>query len=229
MDYLFYMKIAVLALIILIASTYSYYKFDFKREKETFTAAKNSTIVLLGDSILKNNSYVKHGKAVEDLLKDKQPNVYSYAKNSSSIVDIYEQLNQIPTDLNLDSTIVFLSVGGNDILATYVDKELSVENKDALRPMFMAYKKLVKSIQTKMNLSRLVLINIYYPMCIKYSQYRPILEEWNKLVDDYGREKNIKVVHIENVLVETTDFTLSIEPSESGGVKIVDSMSAYIY
>ncbi len=49
------------------------------------------------------------------------------------------------------------------------------------------------------------------------------------MVDDYAREESLKVVRIENVLVESTDFTVSIEPSETGGVKIVNSMSAYIF
>jgi hypothetical protein len=221
-----YLKIFVLSLIILLASTYSYFKYDSKREEEeAFTTKQDKTIILLGDSILKNNSYVKHGKAIEDLLKEKQPNVYSFAKNSSSIVDIYEQLNQIPTDFNLDSTVIFLSVGGNDILTNYVDKETSVDNKVPLKPMFIAYKKLIKSIQTKMNLSKLVLITVYYPTNMKFNQYKPILQEWNKLIDDYAREENLEVVHIETMLVEPTDFTLSIEPSETGGVKIVNMLS----
>jgi lysophospholipase L1-like esterase len=198
-----------------------------KREELTTKRENEKTIILLGDSILKNNTYVKHGKSVEDLLKEKQSIVYSFAKDNASIVDIYEQLNQIPTDLNLESTIIFLSVGGNDILATYMYREET--STDALKPMFAAYKKLTKSIQAKMNLSRLVLMNIYYPTNIKYSQYKPILQEWNKMVDDYAREESIKVVRIENVLVESTDFTVGIEPSETGGVKIVNSMSAYIF
>jgi lysophospholipase L1-like esterase len=226
MDFFFYLKIIGLIIIILSASIYSYYKFDAKREEDNFTINER-TIILLGDSILKNNTYVKHGKSVEDQLKEKQPNVYSFAKDNSSIVDIYEQLNQIPTDLNLESTIIFLSVGGNDILSTYMDREET--NTDALKPMFAAYKKLIKSIQAKMNLSRLVLMNIYYPTNIKYNQYKPILQEWNKMLDDYAREESLKVVRIENVLVESTDFTVSIEPSETGGVKIVNSMSAYIF
>ena len=227
MDFYFYLKIIGLIIIILSASLYSYYTFDVKREELTTKRENEKTIILLGDSILKNNTYVKHGKSVEDLLKEKQSIVYSFAKDNASIVDIYEQLNQIPTDLNLESTIIFLSVGGNDILATYMDREET--STDALKPMFAAYKKLTKSIQAKMNLSRLVLMNIYYPTNIKYSQYKPILQEWNKMVDDYAREESIKVVRIENVLVESTDFTVGIEPSETGGVKIVNSMSAYIF
>jgi lysophospholipase L1-like esterase len=228
MDFFFYLKIVVLVIVILSASLYSYYKFDVKREELTTKRETEKTIILLGDSILKNNTYVKHGKSVEDLLKEKQANVYSFARDNASIVDIYEQINQIPTDLNLESTIIFLSVGGNDILSTYMEREEN-NNTDALKPMFAAYKKLTKSIQAKMNLSRLVLMNIYYPTNIKYNQYKPILQEWNKMVDDYAREESIKVVRIENVLVESTDFTVSIEPSETGGVKIVNSMSAYIF
>lgn len=227
MDFFFYLKIVGLVIVILSASIYSYYKFDAKREEDNFTTNDNKTIILLGDSILKNNTYVKHGKSVEDQLKEKQPILYSFAKDNSSIIDIYEQLNHIPIDLNLESTIIFLSVGGNDILSTYMDREET--STDALKPMFAAYKKVIKSIQAKMNLSRLVLMNIYYPTNIKYNQYKPILQEWNKMVDDYAREESLKVVRIENVLIESTDFTVGIEPSETGGVKIVNSMSAYIF
>jgi hypothetical protein len=218
----FYLKIVGLLFIILLASFYSYYKFDHEREREHFTTDKN--IVLLGDSILKNDSYVKQGKSVEDLIKEKQPNVSSFAKNNSSIVDIYEQLDRLPSDLNKDSTIIFLSVGGNDIVTNYVDKETSVENKDPLNPMFSAYKKLVKSIQTKMDLSKLVLITVYYPTNMKFKQYKPILQEWNKLIDNYAREQNMEVVHIENMMVEPSDFSLSIEPSETGGIKIANNI-----
>ena len=181
----------------------------------------DKTYILLGDSILKNNSYVKNGKGIDDILNEKtNGNTKCYAKDESTVVDVYSQLDSIPSDLNKKSTTIFLSVGGNDILNNYADKEVSVKDTNVLGPIFNAYKTLIKSIQTKMDESKLVLLDIYYPTNIKLSQYKPILQEWNKLITDFASTNNIEVINISNILIESTDFTLNIEPSESGGEKI---------
>jgi hypothetical protein len=188
----------------------------------------DKTYILLGDSILKNNSYVKNGKGIDDILNEKtNGNTKCYAKDESTIVDIYSQLDSIPSDLNKDSNIIFLSVGGNDILNNYADKEVSVKDTKVLDPIFNAYKNLIKSIQTKMNDSKLVLLDIYYPTNIKLAQYKPILEEWNRLISDFASTNNLQVINISSNLIESTDFTLNIEPSESGGEKIASNILLY--
>ena len=217
----FYLYILLLCFIIIAVSTFThYYKYYVLREP--FGNNKlDKTYILLGDSILKNNSYVKNGKGIDDILNEKtNGNTKCYAKDESTVVDVYSQLDSIPSDLNKKSTTIFLSVGGNDILNNYADKEVSVKDTNVLGPIFNAYKTLIKSIQTKMDESKLVLLDIYYPTNIKLSQYKPILQEWNKLITDFASTNNIEVINISNILIESTDFTLNIEPSESGGEKI---------
>ena len=188
----------------------------------------DKTYVLLGDSILKNNSYVKNGKGIDDILIEKtNDNTHCYAKDDSTIVDVYSQLESVPSEMNKKSTSIFLSVGGNDILNNYGDKEVSIKDTKVLEPIFNAYKTLIKSIQTKMNESKLVLLDIYYPTNIKLAQYKPILQEWNKMIADFASTNNIEVINISNILIESTDFTLNIEPSETGGEKIVDNILVY--
>jgi lysophospholipase L1-like esterase len=154
-------------------------------------------------------------------------NTYCYAKDDSNIVDIYSQLDSIPSDLNKKSTTIFLSVGGNDILKIFADKDVSIKDTKVLDPIFNAYKNLIKSIQTKMNKSKIILLDIYYPTNIKFAQYKPILEEWNKLITDFASTNNLQVINISNILTDSTDFTLNIEPSETGGEKIVDNILVY--
>jgi len=186
------------------------------------------TYILLGDSIIKNNSYVKNGKGIDDILNETaNGKVICYAKDDSTVVDIYSQLDSISSDLNKSSTTIFLSVGGNDILNKYADKDVSVKDTKVLDPIFNAYKILIKSIQTKMNDSKLILLDIYYPTNIKFTQYKPILEEWNKLINDFASENNLQVINISNILIESTDFTLNIEPSETGGEKIANNILMY--
>jgi len=222
----FYLYVLLLFFIIISVSSFThYYKYYVLREP---FSNNDKTYVLLGDSIIKNNSYVKNGKAVDDILNEKMNgNIHCYAKDDSTIVDIYSQLDYISTDLNKGSTTIFLSVGGNDILNNYADKEVSVKDIKVLNPLFTAYKKLIKSIQTKMNDSKLVLLDIYYPANIKVSQYKPILEEWNKLITDFASTNNLQVINISNILTESTDFTLNIEPSETGGEKIANNILMY--
>jgi len=240
----FYLYIFILCFVIISVSSFThYYKYYVLKEhfSNIYSSSSNNnnninskTYVLLGDSIIKNNSFVKNGKGIDDILNEKtNGNSYCYAKNDSTIVDIYSQLDSIPSDLNNKNTIVFLSVGGNDILNNYVNNDVDTKNTKVLELIFNAYKKLFKSIQTKMDQTKMVLIDIYYPTSIKFSQYKPILEEWNKLISDFAssynsdNNSNLQVLKISNILTDSTDFTLNIEPSETGGEKIADNIILY--
>ena len=216
----FYLKVFVLICFIIGVSYWTTYNSSLF---ESFETKNKVSIVLLGDSILKNNSYVSNGKGIDELLEERNNGkIYSLAENHSKIVDIYSQIDKIPSDLNNDSTVIFLSAGGNDILSFYVDQEEDATNDTALNPMFSAYKKLVESIQTKMDKAKIVFLDIYYPDNIKYKQFHPIISEWNKKIYEYADKNNYKVLKISNNLTETTDFTMGIEPSSTGGAKIVD-------
>ena len=225
-----YLYIFILIFIILAVSFYTQYKYD-SINTESFSNNNNNknNIVLLGDSILKNNSYVKNGQSIEDILREKKgDNLYCLALNNSTIVDVYSQIDNIPLELNNENTIIFLSSGGNDILSQYVDKRDSdVSDSQVLNVIFIAYKKMVKSLQTKMNQSKIVLIDIYYPTSNQFSQYKPIIQEWNNMLEKCAREKSFGLIQISKNVTESDDFTLSIEPSEKGGEKIARSILNY--
>jgi hypothetical protein len=225
-----YLYIFILIFIILVVSFYTQYTYE-SLNRESFLNNNNNknNIVLLGDSILKNNSYVKNGQSIEDILREKKgDNLYCLALNNSTIVDVYSQIDSIPLELNNENTSIFLSSGGNDILSQYVDKHDSdVSDRHLLNLIFIAYKKMVKSLQTKMNKSKIVLIDIYYPNSNQFSQYKHIIQEWNNLLEKYAREKSYGLIQISKIVTESNDFTLSIEPSEKGGEKIARSILNY--
>ena len=230
MDY-FYLKIFGLILFIFAVSYWNTYCSSFI---ESFSSNKSSrAIVLLGDSILKNNSYVPNGKAVDNILEerslknDKNIELYSLAENNSKIVDVYSQINKMPLDINIKSTTIFLSSGGNDILSFYVDQHGDTSDTGFLNTMLAAYKKLVKSIQTRMDLCQIVLLDVYYPTSNQFAQYKPILEEWNSLIATYARENSLGLLQISQIVTSNDDFTLGIEPSEKGGEKIAQSILDY--
>lgn len=217
-------------------NTYMYSKYNeqFKTQQDTNANTNvKPDIILLGDSILKNNSYVADGKGIDDRLKEKNiGTIHSLAINDSRIIDVYSQLNNIPSDLNKDSTYIFLSTGGNDILKNFVENEPAEEKEHILNTIFKAYKKLVKSIQTKMGKSNLILVDVYYPTNIKYSQHRDTIQKWNNLIEEFKNEKNsgiYDVLNVSKLLTSENDFTFEIEPSSSGSKKIVDEMLNYFY
>jgi lysophospholipase L1-like esterase len=199
--------------------------------KEPFHSGKQ-TFILLGDSILKNNAYVTHGKSVEELLQERtNGKTLCLAKDDSKILNIYSQVDDIPEQLNNNFTTIFLSAGGNDILSHFVEKENDVKNTNILETMFESYKKLIESIHTKIPNASIVLLDIYYPNSEKYKQYHLIIKEWNEKLYSFALEpKNniVSVLKVSSVLTKSEDFSHGIEPSSNGSIKMVDSiLSSY--
>ena len=181
---------------------------------------KDKTIILLGDSILKNNKYVKDGQSVEDFLRQKMTkvnSVYCFAKDDSIIQDVYKQINRIKIDR---SSIIFLSIGGNNIL----------QGGESLSRIFKQYMELVDDI-IKKNDCKLILINLYYPTDIKYLKYYPSIQKWNEMLNIYVRDtktvgQQIQVLDASAILTTPSDFTSEIEPSEIGGRKLANKIAA---
>ena len=190
-----------------------------RNTKEYFTQIKNKkTIILLGDSVFNNNSYVEKGKAVNELLQktaDETTTIVCLARNDSTINNVYQQLENVTIDLNDKLTTVFLSVGGNDIINL---KQKNVEDT------FEKYKTLIKAITTKLPNVKLVLLNIYYPATT--SNYDSLIDKWNTNLDlEYeSNNKNIYILNLANLLKDPSDFVFDIEPSITGGEKIVNKI-----
>lgn len=188
---------------------------------------KSQYFLLLGDSILNNQVYVANGKSVNQLLNDSTDNrTICLAKNEANITDVYNQVGEIPDKLRSDSynTTIFLSVGGNDILNQSSDKENGQIDSKVINTIFSIYKPLVKSIQTAMPKSQLVLLDIYYPDNAKYRPLHDAVREWNTLLYNYAKDNSINVLRVSDILTKPEDFTLEIEPSALGSKKLVDAI-----
>jgi|LakMenEpi03Aug12_release.lakeMendotaPanAssembly.Ray.scaffolds.fasta_scaffold230861_2 lysophospholipase L1-like esterase len=181
--------------------------------KEYFTLNKK-TIILLGDSVFNNNTFVEKGKAVNELLQknaDENTTIICLARNDSTINNVYQQLENVNIDLNNKLITVFLSVGGNDIM------NLQEENLDTT---FEKYKTLIGAITTKLPNVKLVLLNIYYPA--NTSKYDSLIDKWNTNIHlEYEtNNKNIYTLDLASLLKDPSDFVFNIEPSITGGEKI---------
>jgi hypothetical protein len=185
----------------------------------------NKTYVLMGDSILKNNAYVTDGKNIESLIIERNKQTYSFAEDHSRISDVFIQVNSLPIELNNPDTYIFISAGGNNILAHYVDNNEDATNTSILKPIFGAYKNLIKSIQARLPEAKIILLDIYYPNNLQYKPFHSIIKEWNNMIyhfADNPKNQIYTVIKISNYLTQSDDFSFGIEPSSSGGKKIAD-------
>jgi hypothetical protein len=212
----FYLYIFIIFTFIIFVSYYNC--------KEGFTN-NTKTYILLGDSILKNDAYVLNGNSVENILITRNADVICYAQDHSKIVDVYSQINRIPMEFDSSNTMIFLSVGGNNILTHYVDQNNDMTDTSVLTPMFSSYKNLVKTIQTRLPNVKIILLDIYYPNSTMYKQYHTIIKEWNEMIYNFASDLSnqiYSVMRISRYLTQSDDFSFGIEPSSVGGEKIAD-------
>ena len=227
--FLLYTYVGILIVILIGAPALSQYlnHRSVGPDVEAFNPSREK-LILLGDSTLKNNAYVATGMAIEDILQNKTiGNTFSYAKDFSVIQSVYKQLDQIPNTMNGKYTSICLSIGGNDIINAYKYDNVSLNDLDHIGVVFKEYEKLVRVIQAKMNLSRIFLVDAYYPVDITYSRYTNVLTEWNSKIYNFAniQKNNISgVVMISEIVTTSDDIVHKIEPSITGGDDIANQI-----
>ena len=202
---------------------------------------KNVTIILLGDSMLKNNLYVNPGFAVDDQLRNKcslntnnnkNITIVNYAREDAQIADVYTQLTRIDNNNNNNnsSVSVFLSIGGNDILQVPMIQGTGKVTAADVNTIFEKYKNLIDAIKTKLPNCKLFLLNIYHTYDATYAKLNPMIDLWNKLLNNYFYNDSAHlisgIVDVKTALNQPSDLTFKIEPSERGGEKITDKIIA---
>ena len=203
--------IIIISTIIILGCAY------FKSSREGLT--NNDNIVLIGDSILNNANYVPSGKSVFDILKTKTNNVLNVAKDGATIIELYEQLDKIPVELNKSETYIFISIGGNDIL----NKRANLDSVE-LTKLFNNYMEFIKALRIKLGNTKINIMNLYLPSNPRYQSYKSSIEQWNKLIETNSNKigEMYNVIGLNNLLTSPQDFVYDIEPSESASEKIAN-------
>lgn len=204
-----------------------FYKHDILYEgmEDQSKGALKNPIVLMGDSVFKNNIYVKKGKSVEDILENQYDGkIINLAKDDETIKDMYTQINHLSPELNNKNTTIFVSVGGNDILKQYVYAEnTNVDDFEKLYVIYLNYKDVLSKLREKFPSPKIILANLYYPQSVKYLRYKELIKKWNDLLFEYQSDPINKIndiLDVSLIMTDINDFSLCIEPSETGGMKI---------
>ena len=196
---------------------------------ETMISKRN--IVVLGDSVFDNRSYVSSTASIPYLLGEHEYlNTKMYAKDGAKIEDLNSQLQQCLKEIDDNNETLFISIGGNNILTFKTSKK---ENKNEeqknigrfVDTIFGYYRNILKNYDFKCNL---VLCNIYVPYSEKNSVYEKCIHVWNNKLSSFAENNNYKVMKLDKLLYKKEDFADNLEPSKIGGEKIVKNMLNFI-
>ena len=228
-----YLYIYICLILLIIGVSLSFFYEEGLTWEEGFSGIPRN-FILMGDSVLNNSLYVPSGNTVADFLAlQENITVTNLAKNDAVISDVYNQLSDLKNPTSTDNRTIFLSVGGNDIL--YAIESVEVNRKSnvnslILEPIFAEYKTLVETIIKMTPMSKLVIMDIYYPRNRENEPHYRIIKEWNNMLYSYSTSNSMNKVElfkISNLLTEPEDFTKNIEPSVIGGKKLAEGMTKY--
>ncbi|NTV13149.1 MAG: SGNH/GDSL hydrolase family protein [Desulfobulbaceae bacterium] len=184
-------------------------------------------LVLLGDSILDNGSYVGNSPDVSTQVKQLLPEGWLsslLAVDGAKSNDVKRQLIYLPPD----ASHLVLSMGGNDALmridvlrmAVDLSSEAFLILADTVALFELSYREAIEDILAyKIPLIVCTIYNANFPdpfqKCIKAA-----LAVYNDVIIRVATENNLTVIDLRHLCSEPEDYANSIEPSAIGGAKI---------
>ncbi len=187
-------------------------------------------IVLIGDSIFDNASYVGESESVSDLIKKSNLNadVSLLAVDGDVTTDVYKQLEKFPSDADY----VFVSCGGNDALRSISILEKETDSVGgALDILYQAkedfrlnYVGMLEAILKKH--SKAAVCTIYNKVPGLSQSAYTALALFNEVVLEELSSRNLPIIDLRVICNEESDYSSisPIEPSLLGGRKIVGCM-----
>ena len=185
-------------------------------------------LVLLGDSIFDNKSYVGGGLDVISHLRQQIPDYWQVslrAIDGSVVENVPEQLLTMPSHV----THLFVSVGGNnailnaDVLQLQVSSSAEVFDRlaDLATTFEHQYRDLLGAILSRNKPT--TVCTIYYPRIPEaFAQKIAVaaLSTFNDIIIKQAFLAGLPLIDLRLVCNEATDYANEIEPSEAGGEKI---------
>ncbi|HEU0028495.1 MAG TPA: SGNH/GDSL hydrolase family protein [Ktedonobacterales bacterium] len=194
-------------------------------------------VVLLGDSIFDNQSYVRPGEPdVIHQLRARLPDGWAatlLAVDGSIISSIPRQLASLPSD----ATHLVISVGGNDALghlgvltapATSVTQALT--QLAAIHDQFeQSYRRMLDAVLAR-NLPTTVctIYNGAFPDPAYQRVITLSVAMWDDVILRSAFERDIPALDLRTICSDPADYANPIEPSANGGAKIASAITALV-
>ena len=174
-------------------------------------------IILLGDGFLNNNNYVEAPNDIKTYMVKKKALVLAYKK--STIEDLERQLLSIPEKYNHVGTMIFISVGGTDLLNHY--KYGSELDLTKFYEILNEYKNVVKKIKNKFNHAQIILCDL---SSVKLKGSENMFKRWNKQIQQFARDHKFRLMKISKLFRSENDIVKKLDPSKKGGDKIISAI-----
>lgn len=196
-----------------------------------------SHVVLLGDSIFDNGSYIAPGEPdVLEQVRTKMPDGWKatmLALDGAVTTDVNSQLAKIPTG----ASHLILSIGGNDALGTSgilrerasSVSEVMTRMADVRAAFGRSYSKMMDDV-AKLRLPT-ALCTIYdarFPDPIEQRQVVAALSVFNDIITREAFARGCAVIDLRLICNEHDDYANPIEPSRKGGDKIATVIAKYL-
>ncbi len=191
----------------------------------------SSSVILLGDSIFDNAVYVPGEPCVTEQLQELVPadvSVRMLAVDGDCIRHVKGQLEQVPED----TSHLFVSVGGNDVLEHYEtlfgDDHIARDLFTQLHQIQIGFR-----MQYRDMLEAVVGLNRPAAVCTIYDSVPKIeaialtaLSLFNDVIVAEATAINLPIVDLRCVCNEVSDYSARspIEPSSKGGEKIAGAL-----
>eukprot|EP01084_Bolivina_argentea_P204301 348871_1 len=204
-------------------------------------------VVLLGDSILDNSKYVKHGSpAVIDQLTHKGKTLNwkttNCAVDGARTIDLIKHyIDTIPKD----TTYIVLSIGGNDGLKSLGKIAFGISSiwlpwnmyslfMETKQTFNKRYSEALQKIKLKCPNAKIIVCTVYYPffptnVIIQSIANIGINILSGVIIKNALKYGNIPVIDIRYVFDKKEDYANSIEPGVPGGDKLINNVANIIH
>ncbi len=200
-----------------------------------------ANIVLLGDSIIDNKTYVgSNERSVEEHLNElSSENIIRIALDGDTTKDV---LNNQLKKIDPETTHAVLSIGGNDLL-----DQIDILFTETAYTLAAALDKIVLILDSVENnyqkiIKKLIELDVKILLCTVYEgdlKRDPILSLIEKqglamvsLLNDsitlLAKKYNIDVLELRNIFVTPEDYANPIEPSHIGGEKYAKKILEWV-
>jgi lysophospholipase L1-like esterase len=188
-------------------------------------------LILLGDSIFDNRSYVDGGPSVIEQVKGELLPTWGatlLAVDGDTTSDVLLQLKRLPAD----ATHVVLSVGGNDALGCIASLEASATSvRQALVPLnrikseFQANYEALHAEFAELGVP-LMVCTIYNAVPGLPPELRTALGMFNDVIIAEAAARGVPILDLRLVCTDPRDYSAEspIEPSSQGGAKLAKSL-----
>ena len=200
-------------------------------------------VVLFGDSIIDNKSYVSHGEfsVLEHLENISNYEYIQVAYDGHTTFDV--QNKQLHLSTIVKPSHIVLSVGGNDLLqnlsylskgpVSNVNEAVSGIQQHIFEPLEQRFETIIEELSSQR--ANLLVCTLYEGDLGRTDEFKDVLDSskimvssFNDLVYKTAKKYNADVLELREIFISSDDYANPIEPSHIGGEKLAKSIVEWI-